>query len=228
MLTPRKVNTDFFKIWTHDMAYVLGFFAADGYITVNKRGGNYWCIEMNDRDLLEKIRKAVGSNHDISIRRRIRNTHACTSYRLQIGSKEMCLDLQNLGFWINKTDALSIPFVPEDFLKDFVRGYFDGDGNIWSGINHGNTSHPKPTLLLAFTSCSFLFLDALKGRLGSILGISGSLVKTKKECHRLQYSKGDSLKLYDFMYNGLTSPLFLGRKRAVFEKFIKIAAVAQR
>jgi len=48
----KSVNKDFFKIWTREMAYVLGFFSADGYITINKRGGQFWCIQITDKKLL--------------------------------------------------------------------------------------------------------------------------------------------------------------------------------
>jgi len=50
------------------MAYVLGFFAADGYITVNKRGGQFWCIQITDKELLENIKKVISADHNISIR----------------------------------------------------------------------------------------------------------------------------------------------------------------
>src|SRR5690349_12583518 len=89
----KKVNKDFFKEWSSDMAYILGFFAADGYITLNKRGGKFWCIQITDKKLLEEIRLTIGSNHKISIRR---NTGEKSLYRLQIGSIEMCNDLYNL------------------------------------------------------------------------------------------------------------------------------------
>ena len=36
------------------MAYVLGFFATDGYITVNKHGGQFWCMDIADKKLLKK------------------------------------------------------------------------------------------------------------------------------------------------------------------------------
>ena len=52
----KSVNKDFFKKWSRDMAYVLGFFAADGYITVNKRGGQFWCIDIRDKDIIERIK----------------------------------------------------------------------------------------------------------------------------------------------------------------------------
>jgi hypothetical protein len=216
----RKVNADFFKVWTPDMAYILGFFAADGYITVNKTGGHYWCIHIGDRQLLEDIRTCIGSNHVISVRKRKGNGK--DTYRFQIGSIEMCEDLHQLGYWMNKTNSLAIPFIPEDFFRYFVRGYFDGDGHVWVGLINKNTSHSSYTIQVGFTSCSRKFLELLQARLVALLGVTGSMYKTKKACHRLTFSKTDALKIYDFMYNGLTSMLFLRRKRVVFEEFIKM------
>jgi hypothetical protein len=34
----KEINHDFFKLWTPGMAYVLGFFSADGSMIKNKRG----------------------------------------------------------------------------------------------------------------------------------------------------------------------------------------------
>jgi hypothetical protein len=76
----KKVNKSFFKKWSHDMAYVLGFFAADGYITHNKRGASFWSIQIVDKKLLYEIRKVTGSEHAIS--ERIRGGNESTMYRL--------------------------------------------------------------------------------------------------------------------------------------------------
>ena len=63
-------NENFFKVWTPDMAYVLGFFAADGSMNRNKRGGHYIEFQITDGDLLEKIRTLLQSNNKIAIRNR--------------------------------------------------------------------------------------------------------------------------------------------------------------
>src|SRR6185436_16513312 len=93
----KKVNKNFFKKWTPDMAYILGFFAADGTMTVNKNGGNYWVIEIQDKGLIENIREIIKSEHKIGMRLKgDPNTHN-KMYRLQIGNREMCDDLRKLG-----------------------------------------------------------------------------------------------------------------------------------
>lgn len=79
------------------MFYILGFFTADGYITVNKRGGEYWCIQTTDKDLIYSIKEEIESEHQINIRVP-KNAKSSIIYRLQIGNKEMCSDLRELGF----------------------------------------------------------------------------------------------------------------------------------
>lgn len=223
----KKVKQDFFKKWTPDMAYILGFFAADGYITVNKRGGQFWCIQITDKDLLYAIRQAVGSEHKISERLGTRNDK--TQYRLQIGSIEMCNDLRNLGFNERKTKSMSIPNIPKKYFADFTRGYFDGDGNVWAGLLHKERKNPSVTLFIAFTSCSTLFLEHLRRKLLELCLQGGSIYKSKKNYARLQYGSKDSLKLYDFMYNQedfQKSGLFLERKKLVFEKYQQLKSAA--
>jgi hypothetical protein len=220
----KKVNKDFFKKWTPEMAYVLGFFAADGYITLNKRGANFWCIQITDRALLEAIKRVVQAEHKIGMRLRKKETEK-TIYRLQIGSKKMCDDLRELGFTERKTKSLAIPNIPLRYFSDFVRGYFDGDGNVWVGFI--NTKRPKPLLAIRvmFTSSSYEFLSKLKKRLDKFSIKGGKVIKGQGNYFRLQYSILSSLKLYDFMYNHKVknrTNLFLDRKKKVFEKYIEM------
>ena len=200
------------------MAYVLGFFAADGYITVNRRGGQFWCIQITDKELLETIRATIQSNHKIGSRKRTGN--AKNLYSLQIGSIEMCDDLRALGFTERKSKNLPVRKVPSKYFFDFVRGYFDGDGNVWSGITKKHRKTPSLTLLTAFTSCSRKFLMFLLIGLNRQGIKGGSIYDSKGNYSRLQFGTRDSLKLYYFMYNQTNpSSLQLFRKKVVFEKF---------
>jgi intein/homing endonuclease len=204
------------------MAYVLGFFAADGYITVNKRGGQFWCIQVADKKLLESIKKEISSEHKIGIRL-YKNSIKSISYRLQIGSIEMCEDLRKLGFSKRKTKSLSVPNVPDKYFSDFIRGYFDGDGNVWSGLVHKDRKTHTLVLQIVFTSCSLKFLEKIREKLQMFDMERGVIRKGKGNYFRLVYSVRNSLKLHDFMYNGIgTSKLFLQRKKDVFQRYIKM------
>lgn len=203
------------------MAYILGFFAADGYITITKRGGYYWCIQITDKELLEKIKVTIKSDHKIS--ERFNGINKRNIYRLQVGSVEMCKDLRRLGFLERKTKNILIPEVPQDLFRDFVRGYFDGDGNVWTGLVHKKRKNKLLVIRTVFTSCSRDFLERLKYNLENVDIKRGVLGKGKGNYYRLTYSIRGSLKLYDFMYNHMViENLFLERKKAVFDNYIEM------
>ncbi len=212
------------------MAYVLGFFAADGYITVNRRGGQFWSIQIVNKELLENIKKVVGSEHKISTIKRMKKfsgkVSVYTIYRLQVGSIEMCDDLRRLGMRENKTKSLAVPNVPNKYFHDFVRGYFDGDGNVWKGLLHKKRKKRTLAIFTMFTSCSFKFLHALQLKLKTHGLLGGSIYKAKENYCRLLFSLRDSMKLYDFMYNKLENKPFLSRKKVVFEKYVVLKNAA--
>ena len=52
-------NENFFKAWSPDMAYVLGFFAADGSMYRTNRGTYFIEFQITDKDLLLKIRETT-------------------------------------------------------------------------------------------------------------------------------------------------------------------------
>ena len=211
-------NEDFFKAWTADMAYVLGFFAADGSMSRNKRGGHYIEFQITDGDLLEKIRALLWSNNKITICDRGLNCKPI--YRLQIGCKSMFEDLERIGFMQNKTRVLAMPNVPQAVFSHFVRGYFDGDGNVWKGTIHKfDRSHPSQALKICFTSGSENFLHSLKAQLRIFTGAHGGSLYYSR-AFRLQYASFDSLKIYQFMYRD-KGDMYLPRKKKAFDSFVE-------
>jgi hypothetical protein len=216
----KRINKDFFKKWTKEMSYVLGFFAADGNLSINKRGGCYISFESKDRQIIFDIRNVIESKNKIS--KRINKLNKKVSYRLQIGSKKIVVLLQRMGFSQNKTKHLPFPNIPQNKFSHFLRGYFDGDGNIWQGEVHKERKTKHKVLQLAFTSGAPEFLNQLKNLLHSELGTGGSYITSKRgQYHRLQYSTKDALKIYKFMYNKDNSILLLKRKKQQFDRNIR-------
>lgn len=56
-----RVNENYFKKWSHRMAYILGFILADGCIVKPKRLGHgdvlKFGVHVKDIDILEKIKR---------------------------------------------------------------------------------------------------------------------------------------------------------------------------
>ena len=211
------------------MAYILGFFTADGYITVNKRGGQFWSIQIIDWELLKRIKQGIGSEHKVSSIKRKKDiggkTSIYTIYRLQIGSIGMCDDLRRLGMRERKTKSLAIPNVPNKYFSDFTRGYFDGDGGVWVGYVHKKRITKLLALRSTFTSCSEKFLEVMRQKL-EIFGIVGGCLRREKgNYHRLIFSIHGSLRLYEFMYNHRVQEigmLHLERKKRIFERYMEM------
>lgn len=220
----KNINKDFFKIWSPEMAYVLGFFAADGSMVRNRRGAH--CIEfkITDQDLLESIRLTLGSNHTIACLKRSKEKWK-PQFRLQIGNKTMFEDLLSLGMTQSKSLTLCMPDVPKKYLSHFVRGYFDGDGNVYANeYARKGRKLLSVTLLTGFTCGSRDFLKSLHTLLSENAIVSGGSLFARENYFRLHYSVRDSCSLYRFMYN-TESGLFLSRKKTVFENYFKKAGI---
>jgi intein/homing endonuclease len=198
------------------MAYVLGFLYADGSITKTKRNTHFVSLHIADKQLLYDIRAVLGAEHVISKR----SARTGAVYRLQIGSREWYDDLVAIGLVPGKAKRMKVPAIPARFVGDFVRGYFDGDGNVWTGEIHKARPVPHQTLLVAFTSASKDFLVGLQNLLQTA-GVEGGSCYTSstKSFSRLQYSKHAALQIYKIMYNS-GHKLYLPRKKHVFEKFL--------
>jgi len=202
------------------MAYVLGFFAADGSMIKNSRGAHFIEFDITDRSVLVQIRNAIGSNHKIATR--IRNPQHKVGYRLQVGSKTMFTDLIKLGFSQRKSMTLRLPRIPPDFFGHFVRGYFDGDGCVYfARLKFADRKRPRRLLNALFTCGSIGFLEDLHKML-KLYGVTGGSLRKKNRGFDLSLSFRDSLALYRLMYNTASVTEFhLPRKYRIFKKAIK-------
>lgn len=218
----KTINENFFKAWSSDMAYVLGFFAADGSMYETRRGTHFIEFQITDKELLYSIRAAIGSDHKITERKGRKTTHK-ELYRLQIGNKVIFRDLSVLGFTQAKSKTMTLPIIPRAYFGDFVRGYFDGDGHIFIGkYFRADRSKLKRVILSGFTSGSGLFLEQVYKQLKA-RGIKGGTLHYSSGGYRLAFSGADSRTLYGIMYSGENKRLFLGRKRERFEKTFSMA-----
>ncbi|WP_425203616.1 LAGLIDADG family homing endonuclease [Priestia megaterium] len=129
-------NKNYFEIIdTPDKAYWLGFMYTDGYVTSNNR----WGIQLSsiDREHLEKFLKCFDCNVKIKTRKTpepfgYNNGKMYESSGFLINNSKMYNDLLDKGVVRNKTSLLKFPseeIIPDELMKDFIRGLFDGDGS---------------------------------------------------------------------------------------------------
>lgn len=203
------------------MAYVLGFFAADGTMARNNRGAHFIEFHITDKSILDNIKKVMNSDHKIS-KRVSKNSKHKTMYRLQIGSKEMFEDLLRLGFMPQKTKVLAFPDIPMKYLNHFIRGYFDGDGCVYfKKHKFSDRKNLKWVFTSRFTCGNKKFLDQMKSVLSDKDVIKGGFTQKKRGGWDFVLSRRDSVALFHFMYNNRETSLFLERKFKLFKKAIE-------
>lgn len=219
MAKHKRINQDFFKSWSPSMAYVLGFFAADGNLAINPNGYKY--IEFNscDRESIEIIKKSLRSGHKVAERRR--DPRWKTSFRIQIGSSTIFDDLVSLGMKLRKSNDMNFPHIPNIYLADFIRGYFDGDGHVHLGQYWRKDRNKWHWVFSSgFTSGSKFFLLGLRNVLKKY--ISGGCLYKKTRGYELNFSRHDSLALFRLMYDNISLDMFLKRKHVIFLEAFKI------
>lgn len=137
-----SLNEDYFKcINTEQKAYILGFIAADGCVQQYTLDIT---LSIRDIHILEEIKKEVDSNQILKYRERPNpydKSKMCKMVSLRLSSTKFTNPLLKMGLGRGKTYTLDdkiINFVPRYLIKDFLRGYFDGDGNVLFGKKYSS------------------------------------------------------------------------------------------
>ena len=215
-----KANSDFFKTWSGDMAYVLGFIVTDGCLVEHKNGYNALNITNKDKGILKKILLVMDSDHKISVKSR-GSAPEYRYFQIQIRNKNIYDDLLKLGLTPRKSKTIRMPIVPSEFFGDFVRGCFDGDGavSVWQDPRWKHAWQIRSV----FCSGSLAFLQVMQKRLCEKADLSkGSIQRLARE-YLLCYSIADSIKLHDAIYKKINyRSLFFKRKKDKFEFFRKV------
>lgn len=126
-LTKKPMKEDFFEnIDRADKAYMLGWFYSDGNVSQDLKVAKISVLNKDD-DIIKKLSELVYYEPTYVLYRKYIN--------LSIHRKKMATDLVRLGCVPNKSLILRFPTeqqVPNRWLPDFIRGYFDGDGSFYS------------------------------------------------------------------------------------------------
>lgn len=122
---PIYVNNNYFSEQNNRMAYIMGFLAADG--NVSKNGNRIQSqLSLKDKEHLEMIQSEIGGCEVYEY-----ESNGYKSCGWHCCSSQIKKDLAVYGIIPYKTGTLSIPKVlDKQYWKDFIRGYFDGDGTI--------------------------------------------------------------------------------------------------
>lgn len=205
------VKDTYFDEQNPRMAYILGFLAADG--TVRKDSNEIKLgLSSVDEDFLKELQKEVGGRPVKTYETQkgfLVSSWAFTSAHIKEKLKEY-------NIVPNKTFTFTFPLnLKREYWKDFIRGYFDGDGCI-------STAGPS--------AIRFQIGSATKDVLEKIVSFfceygipkTSILEITKERGHYfyyIQYSSVPTKRIYDILY--YDGCLCLPRKREKYKKLIE-------
>jgi len=205
-----QVDDDFFKKIDRNSAYVLGFWAADGHIRKNQ-----FSITQSKKDkyLLEKILNIMNSNNQLI-------THNSNNLFFNLYSIDIVNDVIRIfGEYESKTFDLNFPNIEEEYIPDFIRGYFDGDGCICFQKN-------EKCYVSSMLSASQKLITGIYNFLKKNKYFNGRLKKYKNN-YIISMGVNDTRRFGKVIYNNLTDNiLYLKRKKEKFDLAgdIKIAS----
>jgi hypothetical protein len=150
---PRKyrLNENYFnEINSNEKAYIVGFIFADGGIY--KRYLQF-SLSINDVEILEFIKKELEYDGPMQYYTLNKKEYM----RLFVCSKNIVNDLKNIGIIPNKTyESKKLPQIEKKYISHFLRGFFDGDGSIYS-----SNYRKKPEYCVNFSN-NKLVLEEIK------------------------------------------------------------------
>lgn len=223
-----EYNKDYFsKINTPEKAYWLGFLYADGSINRYYKNEKLksmtleLCLSYKDKEHLEKFKKSLETNIPIFEKVNRLNGKEYKSVRIQLNNTKVCYDLCDLGCTPSKTYDIKFPtydIVPKEFMRDFIRGFFDGDGCISISEMNG-----KPHIFTTITGQSDM-LKSISDFLISekIIRVNPKIYKDdrRNSTYNVYFYGIDSNKDFlDYLYKDST--IYLDRKYNQYINFYK-------
>lgn len=211
-------NFDFFEnIDTEEKAYWLGFMFADGYIVDNTGSKVAYgedsigiTLAEEDKDHLLKFKESIQATNPLTVEKR---TVGQNTWRILLKGQKTADDLIAHGCYKKKSHILEPPKgVPDEFIWDFIRGFFDGDGSL----TKTKTNKPDHYIYGINITTTLPMAEWLRNIYGN-----GSIVHDKRTEFTYYYSLGGCLQVKDFcekMYNNCT--IYLDRKLERFSEFL--------
>jgi len=110
---------------------------------------------------------------------------------------------------------MTLPYVPEDMFNHFVRGYFDGDGNL-----NIQKKGKKVTNIKWSTACvSHIWNQQLLEKIIKYLDVDGYLFKDNKKSKGIYFTATNALVLSEWMYKRKHLSIYLNRK---YQKYVSL------
>lgn len=212
------LNDDFFKVQSHNMAYILGLIASDGNVA-KKENGIFIELEKQDEYLLQEIAKLTNNNRPLKeYLHKHENCKDTLAVKFSAWSAEWKKDLAIYNIMPNKTHTLQPPDrLAEQYRISFIKGYFDGDGCFYYNLE-------KYKKQIEIVGASKQMMEWIREQLVNLYAIPSTIssykTSTGNTFYKLRIFGIENLcKIYNRWYNTTeTSSICLLRKKEKMEQ----------
>lgn len=215
LTTPRRHSVFdygyFHNIDTEEKAYWLGFIFADGAVD-DSRNRLRVSLVTEGKLHLQKLAKALNWSGSVLGPRTVKWKYKgvvkkSKVFTLELGEKNFIADLNKLGVVQAKTHIVKFPKIPDDLLRHFIRGVFDGDGSISRKTTVSKKQKVYITPSMNIVGAVPAFLEKIVEIYSIETGVKRAKVikrKKSKSTWMFCYQGAPALRIRDWMYEGAT------------------------
>lgn len=119
--------------------YILGMIYADGNLSKDR---DRLSIRISDYELAVKLFDIMCDKEKrILYKQEYKKKEHNDSFWILNTNKEAIKESERFGITPNKSYTVKFPDIPKEYLKDFIRGYFDGDGSVYISSTYKDTKY---------------------------------------------------------------------------------------
>lgn len=180
--------------WSSDFAYAIGLIVSDGNVS---RDGRTITFASKDIDQIENFLKALKIKNPI---RAVTGGLKNKTHSTQFSDMYFWNFLNHIGIHPNKSRTIGCVAIHKDFMSDFVRGVFDGDGSFYYYWDKRWKS--SFMFYVSIASASKVFIDWIRSEIEDMVGIRGhfSAPSPTGTTWQLKYAKTEAKLLIRKMY----------------------------
>lgn len=209
-----SVDEAFFEQWSRKSAWALGLLISDGHLSRTQSTVHFSSV---DRELVEKLRACMGATHTIYVSSGgVGHLGDKPLHIVDINRQRLRSTIDALVAGRLKSERDRLPCVPTDYLRDFVRGYFEGDGSIFF-------DEPRSNLHVQISGLT-AFIESLRARLveaGVIKHVALYRCRQAVDTSTLHLDGARAFRLAHFMYEDAPPELLLKRKQEVYARALE-------
>jgi len=208
----RDFNDHFFDdIDNEEKAYWLGFLYADGCVQNKKTGQKLISLAVKDKEVIDKFIKSINGNFKTKTYKDVHVVHLTSLIMFNALIKHGCIPRKSL--------VLTFPELKKSLVHHFIRGYFDGDGCVYTynpkNYNKTNTIYNSIGVNICGTQ---EFLECISRNFST-----NQPKKDKRKENNIWYLSFSGSKktkfFYEYLYKDAT--IWLTRKKDKFDKYFK-------